>query len=231
MAMSPRLLRPKASGFSPRSIASLRAWYDASDDAQFTYSTGTNVSQWNDKSGYGFNAVNATAASQPTRNATRNGKTAVSFPNSSRFLSISNFAAAFPSAATGIFVFGPSGSTYNIFFTSVISSFTSFSGAGYSAFFRANRIAATPTMPSTGFHVFTWISSGSEYTIRQNGTQLLTTTADYSAGSSHRIGSTSNGNEANHTSCEMCLFNESLPLATIQRLERWLGSRWGITVA
>ena len=50
----------------PVSGASL--WLDASDDATFTYSSGTVVSQWNDKSGNGRNFAQATVANQPTRN-------------------------------------------------------------------------------------------------------------------------------------------------------------------
>ena len=232
MAMNQKLLRPKASGFNPKSIASLRAWYDASDDAQFTYSSGTLVSEWRDKSGYSFHAANATAGTQPTRNVTQNGKTAVAFQNSIRLLSISNMAAAFPTAATGVFVYGTGSNEYNLFNLSPDSTaFTSYSGNGYSAFFRATRVTATPTMPSTGFHVVTWISSATQYTIRQNGAQILTTAANYSAGSSHRIGSSTNGNIANHTSCEILLFNETLTATQLQTVERYAGKRWGITVA
>lgn len=64
MAMSPRLLRPRASGFDPRSVASLFAWYDASDQSSVTLN-GSNVSQLNDKSGNGRNLTQATASLQP----------------------------------------------------------------------------------------------------------------------------------------------------------------------
>ena len=231
MGMNPKLLLPRASGFSPKSIASLRAWYDASDDAQFTYSSGTLVSEWRDKSGYSLHAANATAGQQPTRNVTQNGRTAVAFQNSVRFLSIANMAAAFPTAATGVFVYGPGSNEYNIFFTSVATSFTSYSGNGYSAFFKTTRLVNTPAMPSTGFHVVTWISSATQYTIRQNGAQILTAAADFTAGSSHRIGSTTNGNQASHTSCEILLFNETLTTTQLQTVERYAGKRWGVTVA
>jgi hypothetical protein len=231
MAMSPRLMSPRASGFNPRSIESLRAWYDASDDTQFTYSSGTVVSEWRDKSGYALHATHANAAQQPTRNVTRNGRTAVAFQNSPRVLTIADMAAAFPTAATGVFVYGPGSNEYNIFFTSATTSFTSYSGNGYSAFFKATRLTNTPAMPSTGFHVVTWISSATQYTIRQNGTQILTAAADFTAGSSHRIGSSTNGNAANHTSCEILLFNETLSTAQLKTVERYAGNRWGITVA
>ena len=232
MAMNQKLLRPRASGFNPKSIASLRAWYDASDDAQFTYSSGTVVSEWRDKSGYSLHAANANAAQQPTRNVTRNGRSAVSFPNSPRTLTISNMAAAFPAAATGVFVYGPTSNEYNIFHASPDpTAATSYSGNGYSAFFKTTRLANTPAMPSTGFHVVTWISSATQYTIRQNGTQILTTAANYSAAANHRIGSSTNSNNANHTSCEILLFNETLTATQLQTVERYAGKRWGITVA
>ena len=140
-------------------------------------------------------------------------------------------AAAFPTAATGVFVYGPGSNEYNIFFTSATTSFTSYSGNGYSAFFKATRLTNTPAMPSTGFHVVTWISSATQYTIRQNGAQILTAAADFTAGSSHRIGSSTNGNSANHTSCEILLFNETLTTSQLKTVERYAGNRWGITVA
>jgi hypothetical protein len=46
-----------------------QVWYDAADSATITLN-GSTVSQWSDKSGNGFHAVQATAAAQPTYNAT-----------------------------------------------------------------------------------------------------------------------------------------------------------------
>jgi len=57
--------RPPA--FSPASISNLYLWLDSTDTATFTYSSGAVVSQWNDKSGNGYNASQATVAKQPSR--------------------------------------------------------------------------------------------------------------------------------------------------------------------
>lgn len=74
MSMSPRLLRPRATGFNPRSINGLAAWYDASVASSITLN-GSTVSQWSDLSGNGRNQVQATASLQPTYNASGlNGK-------------------------------------------------------------------------------------------------------------------------------------------------------------
>jgi hypothetical protein len=77
MAMNPKLLRPKASGFNPRSIAGLYAWWDASDSATITTDTG--VSVWADKSGNGRNATQSTGNNQPARTVTISGRLALTF--------------------------------------------------------------------------------------------------------------------------------------------------------
>jgi hypothetical protein len=51
--------------FQPSSITGLKAWYDPSDTTSITSSSGK-VSQINDKSGNGYNLVQATSANQPT---------------------------------------------------------------------------------------------------------------------------------------------------------------------
>jgi hypothetical protein len=52
-----------APAFIPTDIAGCQLWLDAADAT--TISIGTGVSQWNDKSGQGNNAIQAVAASQP----------------------------------------------------------------------------------------------------------------------------------------------------------------------
>jgi hypothetical protein len=74
--MNPRLLRPLATGFNPRSISGLYAWFDAVDTATSTTSTG--ISSWRDKSGTGLNATQSTGATQPLVSV-MNGKRAFSF--------------------------------------------------------------------------------------------------------------------------------------------------------
>ena len=64
MPMSPRLLRPRATGFNPKTVTGLYAWYDAADASTITLN-GSTVSQWNDKSGNGRNLVQSTALNQP----------------------------------------------------------------------------------------------------------------------------------------------------------------------
>lgn len=78
MPMSPRLLRPRATGFSPKNLSGLVMWLDPTDATTYTISTG--VSEWRDKAGSNT-FTQATGNNQPTL-STINGKTALSFDGS-----------------------------------------------------------------------------------------------------------------------------------------------------
>lgn len=86
MPMSPRLLRPRtaSTAFDPRSIATLAAWYDASDASSlFQNGNGTTavsalndpVGRWSDKSGNGLHLTQSTNSQRPLyRPADQNGR-------------------------------------------------------------------------------------------------------------------------------------------------------------
>ena len=78
MAMSPRLLRPRATGFSPKNLSGLAAWFDADDASTFTL-TGTAVGEWRDKSGNGYSVSQSTANNQPARTGTIGGRACIDF--------------------------------------------------------------------------------------------------------------------------------------------------------
>lgn len=82
MAMNNRTLRPRASGFDPKSISGLTAWWDASDSSTITAVSGA-VSVWTDKSGLGRTLYQGTAANRPaTGTRTIGGKNAFDFDGS-----------------------------------------------------------------------------------------------------------------------------------------------------
>lgn len=65
--------------FNPADIANLKAWYDASDTATITVS-GTEVTQWNDKSGNAYNVTQGTSSLRPLSGVrTQNGLNAIEF--------------------------------------------------------------------------------------------------------------------------------------------------------
>jgi hypothetical protein len=88
MALSPRLLRPRASGggFDPRSIAELRLWLDATDSSTFSISSGS-ITQWNDKSTGAYHATQSIGLNQPAYVASGiNGRPVVRFDGVNHFL-------------------------------------------------------------------------------------------------------------------------------------------------
>ena len=89
MPMSPRLLRPRATGFTPRSISGLVAWFDADDVSTFTLN-GTAVSEWRDKSGNGYAVSQGTGNNQPDRTGTVLGRATVDFDGSNDCLFADN---------------------------------------------------------------------------------------------------------------------------------------------
>jgi len=56
----------ESSSFSPTSVSGCKLWLDAADTSTFIMN-GSNISSWIDKTGNGFNVIQASAGSQPTR--------------------------------------------------------------------------------------------------------------------------------------------------------------------
>jgi hypothetical protein len=73
------------STFIPTSVTGCFLWLDAADNSTITYSSGSNISQWNDKSTNGYNFSGAT-----TYTAMPNGKNAVYFNGSQNMSTIFN---------------------------------------------------------------------------------------------------------------------------------------------
>lgn len=100
MGMSPRLLRPRATGFDPRTISGLALWLDASASSTLYQSSngttaasasGDPVGYLGDRSGNGKNATQATANNRPTiAPVTRNGKTVIRFDGLDDFLTFAD---------------------------------------------------------------------------------------------------------------------------------------------
>ena len=80
MAMNPRLLRPTASGFNPATISGIVHWWDANDASTVTLDSGA-VSTWTSKAGTKTAASQSTANNRPAT-TTVNGKTAILFDGS-----------------------------------------------------------------------------------------------------------------------------------------------------
>lgn len=80
MLLIPGIVASRKGAFRPTDLAGLQLWLDADDASTFSYSSGSVVSQWNDKSTNAYHFTQATVANQPTRNTNQqNGRAVVTF--------------------------------------------------------------------------------------------------------------------------------------------------------
>lgn len=244
MAMNNRLLRPRASGFDPRSISGLALWLDGSVSTSVTLN-GSTVSQWNDLSGNSRHATQGTAASQPTFTANaRNGRSALTF-GGSQTMSV----AAFPvtTYASGAAVVQFSGSGQAVFQRGALNEIHSLFNESNLVKLRnvgavtdATSSSSASTFYVLGFSLFSQFATNGTQTsdLRING--VAATQASYTATSSTQPdkammigGLTATVYRLNGTLCELVYYQGTSAVSSSQltRLERHLGRKWGITVA
>lgn len=66
--------------FSPTQITGCQLWFDAADSSTFTYSSGTSISQWRDKSSNAYSVIQPTTGRQPSlSSAIQNGLPGIQF--------------------------------------------------------------------------------------------------------------------------------------------------------
>jgi len=241
MAMNRKLLRPRASGFNPKSIAGLAFWIDPSDSATVTLN-GSTISQITDKSGNGRTFLNATAVNQPAQ-TTLNGRNAANVDSAGKWLqsdftlthtSQTVFIACQPNASVGSFARlysqanasteTPTGGYIPLIRNSSTSplqmvSYTS-SFLGPVAF-----TAETTT-------VFTARHSGSAFTVRANAvsgaSQVHTLNIQFTR---QRYGNGFSGADGFRGILGDCLmWTRFLSDAEMSTVEKWLAAKWGATL-
>lgn len=245
MAMSPRLLRPKATGFNPKSIAGLQLWLDGADSSTITLN-GSTVSEWRDKSGNSRHAVQATALRQPAVTATaKAGKSAISFTNDW-------LTSVYTYSLGSIFVVWEQPTTdANDTLPGIVGSRTSFANktsSGQTAFNlmagAANSISRSAVDPApaggsfrlngaavdAGFSVF---STGQAVRTSPDRWNYISATFTATSGSQAFVFgadpfSTTGRLMQNGHIAEVLFYSTALIAANVQTVERYLASRWAI---
>lgn len=239
MSMNPRLLRPTASGFNPKSIAGLRMWMDAADTS--TISTETGVSQWRDKSSTGTVWAQTIGNNQPaTGTQTMNGKNVLAFDGSNDSLT-----AVGPLGTSMPLTFFlvqriVAGTSFGMTYTNALSFNVRQTGAG-------NVLSILPGQSNTGLNrggindivSLVYPSSGNN-AFFLNGSAVTMDPIDLTTRptltGTHAIGvrRATDGTlafYANVRVAEIIAYNAALTAAQRQTVERYLSRKWGITVA
>jgi hypothetical protein len=150
MAMSPRLLRPRATGFTPKNIPGLYAWYDASNAQGRTLNTANSpptVSELTDLSGGGRHLSQATSASQPAlTTAGQNGRDCLTYSGTSAG------GVALRASSTADWNFLHDGtSLYTVF---IVAGTSVASGSGNAITYFSTRAISASTFNTRGVHMW-----------------------------------------------------------------------------
>jgi hypothetical protein len=224
----------------------LLAWYDASDDSAVTLN-GSNISQVRDKSGNSRNATQATALSQPARvAAVQNGRSVCRFNGATRNDEL-QCSIPMSSAVTLFWLGTPTTGKDDTYLVSgsgsggrpaIISRYSiTVSGQGLRrdyAYFGAGGDSAVIATSASGFRVVAYtLTDGGSVIGYLNGTQTVSATPANTISGLNiiRLGSASSVAFANADLGEFLVWNRVLSGAERQSVERYLGRKWGITVA
>jgi hypothetical protein len=248
--MSPRLLRPRATGFNPASISGIANWWDGNDFAP----THGAVETWTSKAGSKSAATQTTANNRPTT-TTVNGKTALLFNGTSAGLNFTGTArtdetwfivAAQTADQSGIrALLNDGGNGDGVYFAKssvklLESAWTTGIAGGSTDGVARLRVQATPNLNDAfpaSVIANTRASAG-------GGQLFINGTAQASAIN----GSTSMTNSGSVTIqrigyysstpwpfggwiSEILCYSRALSASERQRVERYLGRKWGSTVA
>ena len=232
MAMSPKLLRSRASGFNPKQISGLALWMDA---PAYNASTGT----WSDKSGKARDFSQGTVGNRPIVSAvTQNGRSILQFDgsndqliHSSNFLQVANCTLFAAFRRLGGAYGGVISSANNADRSPGILIDSSRGGVrGYLNF----ALAAI-----SGVDVFNITSAtvtDGTVVLFTNGTQISTSAVSNTldtSGTTTAIGSyrTTAANYLNGYIGEIIVYTQVLNASERKTVEGYLGKKWGITVA
>jgi hypothetical protein len=248
MPMSARLLRPRQTGFNPKSIAGLVHWWDANDAASLTLNAGA-VEAWTSKAGSKTVASQSTANNRPVT-TTVNGKTALLFDGSNDGLDFTGtsrtnetwiIAAAQTADQTGqrqMLSDGASGTGMSATKASVKlfeAAFGGFTEGTNRLRVQYSITASTPLGPGV-FSVVRSAAAGGflfiDGTQRTSAVDASTSFATSSADTMAKIGYYSSSLfQFQGWIGEILLYSRALSATERLNVERYLGKKWGITVA
>ena len=233
----------------------LALWLDAADDTTFSYSSGTAVSQWRDKSGNGRHFFQSTAGNQPSRSAVVNSRKAIQFTAaSSQYLRYNSTIINNTTGGSVFVVWRTAGETQA--YSSILNNYhcgNNALGAGFhiERNFTNNQYYwgfITPgcgnggSIPATSYSNDAtnciWITKNSTtITGGLNGTSVTPNASPSSTWTEDTkgwlIGSWGSNVETfsrffNGIQCEVIIFNRGLSPIEVKQVNTYLGQKWGI---
>uniref|UniRef100_A0A6C0L8H1 Fibronectin type-III domain-containing protein n=1 Tax=viral metagenome TaxID=1070528 RepID=A0A6C0L8H1_9ZZZZ len=220
--------------YNPLAIPGCILWLDAADTASIVLS-GSNVTQWNDKSNGGYNFTQATTASQPTYSAMSNGKNGINLGTSK---SMANSSIPFTTNYT-IFAIGYTasngygrllngGSDGLLFFGAGngVTQFATFTGNG--GWTDTNTNSPATSVANLCLMELTNNNTSTGLIPYVNGTALTGKNGTTITFTGLTLGQYSGGQYWNGYVAEILIYNSVLTTIQRQQVEGYLASKWAI---
>ena len=234
MAMSNKTLRPRATGFNPKSISGLYAWYDAADATTITQGTG--VSAWADKSGNGRTCSQATGANQPAYVlAGQNGKNVIDFASSSKNM-VTNGTAWSLTSNTMFWSFqfpdtAASAAVWQLFDFSTVRQIVY---GNSTAEFRVGNGVTGITPVSRRWYILSvqWLGAATVYRLNQSTGTTFDASAPFSSGASTQMYMGFNGGATSIRGYigECITYSTALSATQVTTVNNYLAKKWGATI-
>lgn len=230
MAMNPRLLVPRTTGFSPAKLAGLELWLDASKASTVTLN-GSNVSEWRDARPTGAFLVNqGTADQQPAWvSSSRNGLPGINFGAAKTLATATSPAFNFSQPTTYFTVFqAPTSSGSWALFDGLTTRQHLFGNNPQGAVMFAGSFPAAATLVGSTFYAAILIFNGASSSHRFNTKTATTVNPGANAINRLVIGS-ANGVRGDVN--EFGMFSRAISAAEAETLLAYLGKKWAITIS
>jgi hypothetical protein len=208
-------------------------WMDAADDTTFSYSSGTTVSQWRDKSGFNYHMT--PLAGSPTRNAFLNSRKVLAFTTSQ---DIQNLSIDLRTSPYTVFIISrytsPSSGTGRILT----------SNGGYNNWLLGHWASETNKYFANGWVYSTYVALDTNWKMYLGdwggpsndlanfygaGTAIATNSADASAGPWTLGINANSGERSNCEAAEIIVYNRLLTPKERNLVHTYLGEKWGIS--
>ena len=224
--------------FQPVDISGCQLWLDAADKSSITFSSGTTVSAWLDKSGNGNNGTPNTGITWNV-NGFGNGLPAMTFTSTQWFLgNISITGNQF--TAFCVFNMNSASTTYSRVLSLGVSGTNDYNNNAYICIvrlggtvfsnYRNNIYPAINIALDTNELTTSWVDGTTSYISQYGGTPATTGSSGNFGVSSYAIGVSNNTSDSPFYGfiSEIIVYNTALTLSQRQQVEAYLAWKWGL---
>ncbi len=210
-------------------------WMDAADDSTFSYSSGTTVSQWRDKSGFNYHMVPVSAG--PTRSSALNSRKVLTFTTAQTIQNLSIDLRLVPYTVFVVSRF--TGGANNRVLTCNINAtgvnwLLGHHGGTVNDYYAEGWVYDSATAADTTWRMFMgdWAKVPDLASFYSNGTALATD-SNAANGAPYSLGINIYTAGASETSncevAEIIIFNKRISDAERKQVHTYLGQKWGIS--